>query len=271
MFMSIGTLRGEVKDPCPPADIAGMTPLSPEDALHQLLAPGEAELEISSGAYVRVRTESVDGRRADATAPRLSVASGMQLTGRVIAEDGTPWALTLVIDSATYHSPDLALIALRVMQVQVDASRRAAQRVPIGGVAWLVAVNCRDIVDGDRVEGSLEDLSKSGVAFSTRRVLRIGDRLMFHGRFFADEINGEVRVASLRQAAAPGHMIVGCRFLNLDAESESRIDRILSGGRSEPARPSTTLDLGSLRQAAQSHDEDPPDGGSGSWKSRFRR
>ena len=248
-----------------------MTPLSPEDALALLLAPGEAELEISSGAYVRVRADSVDGRRADATAPRLSVASGMQVTGRVIDEDGTPWELSMVIDNATYHSPDLALIALRVLQVDVDASRRADQRVPIGGVAWLVAVSCRDVVDGDRVEGSLEDLSKSGVAFATRRVLRIHDRLMFHGRFFADEINGEVRVASLRPAQAPGQMIVGCRFLDLDAESAARIDRILSGGRSEPARPATTLDLGSLRQAARASDEEPPEGDPGSWKSRFRR
>jgi len=248
-----------------------MTPLSPEDAMALLLAPGEAELEISSGAYVRVRAASVDGRRADATAPRLSVASGMQVTGRVISDDGTPWQLSMVIDNATYHSPDLAVIALRVLEVDVDTSRRAAQRVPIGGVAWLVAVNCRDVVDGDRVEGSLEDLSKSGVAFTTRRVLRINDRLMFHGRFFADEINGEVRVASVRQAQVPGHTIVGCRFLDLDTESEARIDRILSGGRSEPARPATTLDLGSLRRAAGATDEDPPDTGSGSWESRFRR
>jgi hypothetical protein len=248
-----------------------MTPLSPEDAMALLLNPGEAELEISSGAYVRERAASVDGRRADATAPRLSVASGMQVTGRVISDDGTPWELSMVIDSATYHSPDLAMIALRVLEVEVDASRRAAQRVPIGGVAWLIAVNCRDVVDGDRVEGSLEDLSKSGVAFATRRVLRVNDRLMFHGRFFADEINGEVRVASVRPAQVPGHTIVGCRFLDLDTESEARIDRILSGGRSEPARPATTLDLGSLRQAAGATDEDPPDTGSGSWKSRFRR
>ena len=160
----------------------------------------------------------------------------MQVTGRVIDEDGTPWELSMVIDNATYHSPDLALIALRVLQVDVDASRRADQRVPIGGVAWLVAVSCRDVVDGDRVEGSLEDLSKSGVAFATRRVLRIHDRLMFHGRFFADEINGEVRVASLRPAQAPGQMIVGCRFLDLDAESAARIDRILSRRQGEPAR-----------------------------------
>ena len=102
-------------------------------------------------------------------------------------------------------------------------------------------------------------------------MLRIHDRLMFHGRFFADEINGEVRVASLRPAQAPGHMIVGCRFLDLDADSAARIDRILSGGRSEPARPATTLDLGSLRQAARASDEEPPEGDPGSWKSRFRR
>lgn len=247
-----------------------MTPLSATDALSLLFAPGEAELEISAGAFVRAAAVDIAGERARVTAPRLSVATGMKLTGRVLGPDGRPWEIALSIDDASYHSPDLAMVSLAVDGVEVDRSRRAATRVPIGGIAWLEAVNCQDVVDGDRVEGTLEDLSRSGVAFATRRILRTNDRLIFHGRFFADEINGEVRVASLRPAQAPGHMIVGCRFLDLDAESEARIERILSGGRSEPARPATTLDLGSLRQAARA-DEDPSDGSPGSWKSRFRR
>jgi hypothetical protein len=158
------------------------------------------------------------------------------------------------------------MVSLAVDGVEVDRSRRAATRVPIGGIAWLEAVNCQDVVDGDRVEGTLEDLSRSGVAFATRRILRTNDRLIFHGRFFADEINGEVRVASVRPASSPGQSIVGCRFIGLDQDSEQRIERILSGGR-EGARAS--VDLSALRSAAA--ESKPDDDGEGSWRRVFRR
>src|SRR4051794_197109 len=242
-----------------------MTPLSTSDALSLLFASGEAELEITAGAFVRTATVLVDGETAKATAPRLSVATGMRLTGRVLGPDGRPWEVALSIDDASYHSPDLAMITMSVTGVQVDTTRRAAARVPIGGVTWLEAVNCQDVVDGDRVDGTLEDLSRTGVAFATRRILRVNDRLIFHGRFFADEINGEVRVASVRPAQSPGQSIVGCRFIDLDGESQRRIERILSGGRTEVA-PSG-VDLGALRTAAGQGSVHDGDG----WRRVFRR
>ncbi len=243
-----------------------MTPLSATDALSLLFAPGEAELEISAGAFVRAAAVDIAGERARVTAPRLSVATGMKLTGRVLGPDGRPWEIALSIDDASYHSPDLAMVSLAVDGVEVDRSRRAATRVPIGGIAWLEAVNCQDVVDGDRVEGTLEDLSRSGVAFATRRILRTNDRLIFHGRFFADEINGEVRVASVRPASSPGQSIVGCRFIGLDQDSEQRIERILSGGR---AGARASVDLSALRSAAA--ESKPDDDGEGSWRRVFRR
>jgi hypothetical protein len=243
-----------------------MTQLSSSDALSLLFGPGEAELEIGSGAFVRAATVEIGESTASVTAPRLSVATGMELTGRVLGPDGRPWAIGLVIDDASYHSPDLAIVSLSVSGTEIDTSRRAATRVPIGGVAWLEAVNCQDVVDGDRVEGALEDLSKTGVSFTTRRILRVNDRLIFHGRFFADEINGEVRVAVVRPASAPGQSIVGCRFIGLDAESERRIDRILSGGREGPR---TGIDVSALRPAAGDYSK--PDDGDGSWRRVFRR
>ena len=131
----------------------------------------------------------------------------MTLTGRVLGPDGRPWELHLHVDDASYHTPDLAIVQMHPTDIAVDASRRSAERVPIGGVAWLEAVNCQDVVDRDRVDGTLEDLSRTGVSFATSRVLRVGDRLIFHGRFFADSISGEVRVASVRpaQLARPHH------------------------------------------------------------------
>jgi hypothetical protein len=256
------------------ADSWPMTPLSPVDAMSLLFARPEAELELDGGGLLRVSLMNLDGERAVVTAARLSVATGMSLTGRVVGPDSRPWEVHLDVDDASYHTPDLAMVRIRATAVAVDESRRAAERVPIGGVAWLEAVNCQDVVDGDRVDGTLEDLSRSGVAFTTARLLRVGDRLIFHGRFFADSISGEVRVASVRPSSAPGHTIVGARFLELDRESITRVDRILSGGR-EPA-PETPggLSIAALRELAANapvEDDDEADEASGGWLSRIRR
>jgi PilZ domain len=246
-----------------------MSPLSPVDAVSLLFNSSDVELELAGGGVLRVHPILVDGESVTATAPRLSVATGMSLTGRVVGPDGRPWELTMHVDDASYHTPDLAMLRLYPTAVGVDESRRAAERVPIGGVAWLEAVNCQDVVDRDRVDGTLEDLSRTGVAFTTARVLRVGDRLLFHGRFFADSISGEVRVASVRPAAAPGQTVVGCRFLDIDDASVNKINRILNGGR-EPESRSAGLDVSSLRGlAAGAEDDDEPT--SSSWLGRLKR
>jgi hypothetical protein len=240
-----------------------------------LFARPEAELELDGGGLLRVSLMTLDGEHAVVTAARLSVATGMTLTGRVVGPDSRPWEIHLLVDDASYHTPDLAMVRLHPTAIGIDESRRAAERVPIGGVAWLEAVNCQDVVDGDRVDGTLEDLSRTGVAFATARLLRVGDRLIFHGRFFADSISGEVRVASVRPASIPGHTIVGCRFLELDADSIARIDRILSGGREAPEQPGG-LSIAALRQlAAQTpvevDEDDEDEAAGGGWLSRIRR
>lgn len=243
-----------------------MTPLSPTDAADLLFAQPEVELELSGGGILRVHRLTVENDRATATAPRLSVATGMSLTGRILGPDGGPWEISIHVEDASYHTADLAMLRMVITGVEVDTSRRNAERVPIGGMAWLEAVNCQEIVDGDRVDGTLEDLSRTGVAFTTNRVLRIGDRLMFHGRFFADSISGEVRVASVRSASSLSHSIVGCRFLDIDPESTARIDRILSGGRA-PAESKPSVSLRTLRSELTSTEQSD----NGSWRKVFRR
>lgn len=243
--------------------------LSPTDAMSLLFNKPDVELELDGGGILRIHLISLEGERATVTAPRLSVATGMTLTGRVVGPDARPWELHLNVDDASYHTQDLAMVQLVPGAIQVDESRRASERVPIGGVAWLEAVNCQDVVDRDRVDGTLDDLSRTGVAFTTARLLRVGDRLMFHGRFFADSINGEVRVASVRPAHQPGHTVVGCRFLHVDTDSIAKIDRVLSGGQ-EPSEP--PLSIAALRELVVVEDgvEPEEDPGSG-WLSRIRR
>ena len=110
-------------------------------------------------------------------------------------------------------------------------------------MAWLAAVNCQHVVDGDRVDGTMVDLSVDGVAFATNRVLRPGDRLLFHGRFFAEHVDADVRVSSVRESAAPGRLIVGCSFVEIDPENRARVERLAARDpRPEPSRrpPSTS-------------------------------
>ena len=245
--------------------------MSAAEAMSLLFNKPDVELELDGGGILRVRLVTLDGEQVSATAPRLQVATGMTLVGRVIGPDGRAWSVNLVVEDAGYHSHDLAIVQMHSRSVGVDESRRVAQRVPIGGVAWLEAVNCQDVVDRDRVDGTLEDLSRTGVAFTTNRLLRVGDRLIFHGRFFADSISGEVRVASGRPAHQPGHTIVGCRFLHVDAESVEKIDRVLSGGKAPAERPSS-ISLAELRDLAGSGSEpEPTDDGSGGWLRRIRK
>ena len=107
-----------------------------------------------------------------------------------------------------------------------DEQRRNDPRFPAGGEAHLVAVNCQEVVDGDSVRGRIVDVSASGVAITTDRVLRRGDRLRFQGRFFTEAIEAEVRVMSIR-GADTGRRIYGCRFLEIGRREP----------RTPPARP----------------------------------
>jgi PilZ domain len=239
-----------------------MASLSRQQAISMLFSGLAADLEAEEGATVTVQPSGMAGDTVWATAPRLQIAGGMRLRGRLLDADGEPWIVALVVDEADYHSHDLARVRLRADSVTADASRRRNPRVRAGGIAWLSAVNCQHVVDGDRVDGTMVDLSRDGVAFATNRVLRPSDRLTFHGRFFADTVEAEVRVTSVRDAAS-GRLVVGCAFIEIDAENQARVER-LAASTPPGSRPAATFS--DLRLLAA--DDQPEQGG---WRRRFKR
>jgi hypothetical protein len=123
-------------------------------------------------------------------------------------------------------------------------------------------VSCRDVVDGDKVEGTIVDLSESGVAFATRRVLRLNDRLIFNGRFFAEHIEAEVRVQSLRDGV-DGRTIVGCTFIDINTAQKARVRRLIEAAEAPPERP-PGVEIGQLREAVGEVD-------TSGWRGIFRR
>ncbi len=242
-----------------------MSRLTPTHAVARLFATSEAELEVEGGEPVKVRATAIDGTRVVGLAPRLRTTAGTALIGRVIGEDQRPWMVALQIERADFHSQDLARVELRATRVGLDTTRRTMVRQPAGGMAWLTAISCQDTADGERIDGTMTDLSMNGVGFATNRVLRIGDELMFHGRFFAEEVDAEVRIASQREGAAPGRQIFGARFVAVDGANRQRIQHILAGVPRSLNEPG--LDLGELRGVVTAIEAD----GKGGWRRVFRR
>jgi hypothetical protein len=216
-----------------------MGEMSPVEALQILRAAGELALRDADGHEVSLTVAEVVADGLEGTAPRLAVAADMVLTTRLVSPDGDPWVLRFVVEQARFATQETADVRLRLDLCQPDPHRRLAPRLRTGGKAWLTAISCQEVVDGDRVDGSIQDISESGVAFGSSRVLRKGDRLTFHGRFFSDEVVAELRVISARPSAVADRTVYGCQFIEIDESSHAIIGRLLRGERA----PSADLSL----------------------------
>jgi hypothetical protein len=123
------------------------------------------------------------------------------------------------------------LRSLREGAVPAMAAAAAAdipQRHTAGGEAHLEVVECQRIAVPSEVRGQVLELSTDGFAFSTTAPLREGDRLRFHRRWLAEKVQGDVRVASVRNADRPGSLVVSCWFVDIDPSSRAAIGRVLA-------------------------------------------
>jgi hypothetical protein len=167
------------------------------------------------------------------------------------------------VESAEYHTDELARVTLRARSIKLDARQRQADRTAMGGHARLVAYSCQNVVDGDVVEGSIVDVSDNGVAFTTRRLLRPGDRLSFAGRFFATVVEAEVRVARIAEVA--GQLQVGCTFIAIEPDERRKL-RAVTAVR-EPGEAASFNVLQQLNAERASHEQEQ----GGRWRRLFRR
>jgi hypothetical protein len=228
---------------------------SPDDALRILHAAGMVALRDDHGGEVVVEVTGARPRGLSGTAPRLAVAGGMVLMTRLVTPSGEPWALRFVIDRAGFATHETASVELRLDSAEPEMHRRGAPRLQTGGKTWLTAVNCQEVVDGDRVDGTIRDISVSGVGFTSARVLRLGDRLTFNGRFFSDSVQAEVRVASIRPSGVLEQAVYGCHFIEIDADNHDRIERLLTGQRAPSADLSSIHTL--VEQQREAHRASP--------------
>ena len=203
------------------------------------------------------------GTRLIATADRMRTGERGLLTARVHGDDLRPWVVGFEVESAEYHTDELARVTLRARSIKLDARQRQADRTAMGGHARLIAYSCQNVVDGDVVEGSIVDVSDNGVAFMTRRLLRPGDRLSFAGRFFATVVEAEVRVARIAEVA--GQLQVGCTFIAIDQAERKKL-RAVTAVR-QPGEAASFNVLQQLNAERASHEQEQ----GGRWRRLFRR
>ncbi len=229
------------------------------------LAAGPFTADDAEGRGIDLTPTEHAGTRLTATADRLRLGDCGELTVRVHGDDLRPWLVRFSVESAAYHTPHLALVELRARGIKLDERHRQADRTAHGGHARLVAVNCQDVVDGDVVEGSIVDVSDSGVAFLTRRLLRQGDRLEFSGRFFATVVEAEVRVARVSDVA--GQRQVGCMFIGLEPSERAKLRQVTTARpRGDGAADFSLLHQLAAERQAREAEEQPS-----LWRRLFRR
>ena len=204
------------------------------------------------------------GTRLVATADRMRIGDRGLLTARVHGDDLRPWVVGFEVESAEYHTDELARVTLRARSIRLDPRQRQADRTAMGGHARLIAYSCQNVVDGDVVEGSIVDVSDNGVAFMTRRLLRPGDRLSFAGRFFATVVAAEVRVARVAEVA--GQLQVGCTFIAIEPAERAKLRSVTAVRRPGEAASFNVLQQLNAERAAHEHE---PSGSR--WRRLIRR
>jgi len=217
-----------------------------ERAVELLSRTGSAEFERDIGGMLTVAISRAFGARLTGTADRMRVVGGMELFARVVA-GGRRYRVTMACERAVLETAYDARIRLRA----VDVAEEGAETIVLAGrqtlrrPARMTAIYCSDVVDGDVVDGTIVDLTRLGVTFQTTRMLRRGDRLFLHARFYAEPLETSVRVAATR--AVNGSVVAECVFQVPTRELADTVERIASVRESVPA--GAPLDIASVRRS----------------------
>lgn len=184
------------------------------EAAALLAAASVIDVETDRGESVELWTISSEGQSVAASAPRLSVASGMRLECR-LATDEAPLHVWAVIESAEYRSQARAALTLRVLDCESEGYERRAPRMTLAASGVLRAIACDRIPPGERIAARIVDLSESGVGVLVDDIRpRAGDRMWLSARFIEGELGADLRLAHARSTGRRSETMVGCSFID---------------------------------------------------------
>jgi hypothetical protein len=183
------------------------------EAAALLAAASVVDVETDRGESVELWTISAEGQSVAASAPRLSVASGMRFECRLATQEA-PLHVWGVIETAEFRSQSRAALTVRVLDVESEGYERRAPRMPLTASGVLRANVCDRIPPGERIPARIVDLSESGAGLLVDDIRpRPGDRMWLSARFIEGELGADVRVAHVRPTGRGEELAMGCSFI----------------------------------------------------------
>ena len=130
--------------------------------------PGRKGVQATSqeGTTLPCDPFQLDGEVLRAYVPRLQLA-GVQTADAAIRGRRAPWRAEFELEQAEYHSFEQAIAELRLLVIERDGAGRQKARARVRAAGVMTAIFCQNAVDGNEYDVTVEDMSETGVQFST--------------------------------------------------------------------------------------------------------
>ena len=176
-----------------------------EDAAALALAslPGRSGVQATSqeGATLLCDPFQLDGELLRAYVPRLQLGGVQRLTLR-FAVGGNPWRAEFELEQAEDYSFEQAIAELRLLAIERDGAGRQKARARVRAAGVMKAILCQNAVDGNEYDVTVEDISETGIQFTTELQVEPRDQFSLTMRAEGERVR-IVRIRGERLCRAP--------------------------------------------------------------------
>ncbi len=205
-----------------------------EDAARALASlPGRTGVQATSqeGATLACDPFQLDGEVLRAYVPRLQLGGVQRLTLR-FAVATQPWRAEFELEQAEYHSFEQAIAELRLITIERDGAGRQKARARVRAPGVIKAILCQNAVDGNEYDVTVEDISETGVQFSTEFQVEPRDQFSLTVRADGERVRIVASAVNVSQGAY-GRYTVGARITEVPEADLLAIRRLTARHQAE--------------------------------------
>ncbi len=195
--------------------------------------PGRTGVQATSqeGTTLLCDPFQLDGEVLRAYVPRLQLAGVQRLTLR-FAVGGNPWRAEFELEQAEYYSFEQAIAELRLLTIERDGAGRQKARARVRAAGVMTAILCQNAVDGNEYDVTVEDVSETGVQFSTEFQVEPRDQFSLTMRADGERFRMVATAVNVSEAAYGRHT-VGAKITEISESELLALRRLITRHRSE--------------------------------------
>jgi hypothetical protein len=188
--------------------------------------PGRTGVQATSqeGTSLACDPFQLDGETLRAYVPRLQLGGVQRLTLR-FAVATQPWRAEFELEQAEYHSFEQAIAELRLITIERDGAGRQKARAQVRSAGVIKAILCQNAVDGNEYDVTVEDISETGVQFSTEFQAEPRDQFSLTVRADGERVRIVATAVNVSQGAY-GRYTVGARITEVSEADLLAIRRL---------------------------------------------